>query len=255
MTKGLKKRLFKQIHSTLGGHIELLIAGGAAIDPLIIENFNAMGIPMIQGYGMTECSPIIALNRRDRNRAAAAGLPLPGTEIRVLDADEETGIGEVAVKSPSVMIGYYGDEEETAAVLRDGWLHTGDYGRISEDGFLYLTGRKKNVIITKNGKNVYPEEIEDHLLRSPMIEEVVVRGEDREDGGDTVIVAEVFPSGEYFGEKFGGAEPPGEAELLALITEEVEKTNSKMANYKRVRSVVIRKEEFEKTTTQKIKRS
>ncbi|MDR1272087.1 MAG: AMP-binding protein [Clostridiales Family XIII bacterium] len=254
MTKGLKKRLFKQIYKTLGGHIELLIAGGAAMDPEIIENFNAMGIQMIQGYGMTECSPLITLNRRDKNIAAAAGMPLPCTEIKIVDADESSGIGEVAVKSPSVMLGYFDDPEETAAAIRDGWLFTGDYGYISDDGFLYITGRKKNVIITKNGKNVYPEEIEYHLLHSPLIEEVVVRGEDRKGDGDTVIVAEVFPSSEYFRGNFESGGMPDEKRLLELITGEIEKTNLKMANYKRVRRVVIRKEEFEKTSTQKIKR-
>ena len=153
------KRMFKDVHENIGGDIKLFITGGAAVNPKVIEDFEAMGFPMIQGYGMTENSPILAVNRDRYSRADSAGRAMPGTELKIIDPDE-TGMGEILCKGPSVMIGYYDNEEETKNTIIDGWLYTGDYGRIDKDGFLYITGRKKSVIVTKNGKNVFPEEVE-----------------------------------------------------------------------------------------------
>ncbi|MDR0853110.1 MAG: AMP-binding protein [Clostridiales Family XIII bacterium] len=243
----MKKKIFKAVHEALGGHMELLISGGAAIDPLVIEDFNAMGITMMQGYGMTENSPILCVNKDRYFKAASAGLPMPGTEVSIMEPDEE-GVGEIACKGPSVMLGYYKNDEETANVLRDGWLYTGDYGYFDDDGFLFITGRKKNVIVTKNGKNIYPEEVEYFLGTSPFIEEVVVWGKDDPASGDLAICADIFPAYDEIAE----VEPT--ADVRALIDREVDKANAKMPPFKRVKRFDIREEEFAKTTTQKIKR-
>lgn len=241
-------RLFKDVHNAMGGSVKLFIVGGAASDPNVIRNYMAMGINMVQGYGMTECSPIIALNPDYACKPASVGLPLPGMKVYI-DQPDPDGIGEIVCKGPAVMLGYYKDEEETKKVLsEDGWLHTGDYGYIDRDGYVYITGRKKNVIVTKNGKNVFPEEVEYYLLKSPYIKEVVVRGE--EDKQDLVVTAEIYPDREALA---GAGDPEGDA-LHALIKKEIDRCNDMMPLYKRVKRFSLRDTEFEKTTTQKIKR-
>lgn len=244
------RKIFKDIHEVTGGHVKLFIAGGAAINPAVIEDFEAMGFPMIQGYGMTECAPIIAVNKDRYSKAAAAGLPLPGTEIQIIDQDEN-GIGEIVCRSQSVMLGYYQDPEETARVLRNGWLHTGDYGRFDSDGFLYISGRKKNVIVTKNGKNIFPEEVEYYLTGSPYIEEVLVHGVEDERTGDIVVKAEIYPNYELIQEELG---PMTQEEIQRFLKIQIDEINEQMPLYKRVKRFNLRKTEFEKTTTRKIKR-
>ena len=230
-------RLFKDVHNAMGGNVKLFIVGGAASDPNVIRNYMAMGINMVQGYGMTECSPIIALNPDYACKPASVGLPLPGTKV-FIDQPDSDGIGEIVCKSPAVMLGYYKDEEETKKVLsEDGWLHTGDYGYIDRDGYVYITGRKKNA-----------EEVEYYLLKSPYIKEVVVRGED--DKQDMAVTAEIFPDKEALAE---AGDPSGDA-LQALIKKEIDRCNDMMPLYKRVKRFSLRDTEFEKTTTQKIKR-
>lgn len=244
------KKLFKSVHQAMGGHMKMFISGAAAIDPVVIEDFNAMGITMFQGYGMTENAPIIAVNKDRYYKAASAGLPMPGTEIRIIDPDEN-GVGEIICKGDSVMLGYYDNPEETAKVLVDGWLHTGDYGYFDKDGFLYISGRKKNVIVTKNGKNIFPEEVEFYLNKSDYISEVVVWGLEDEKTGDTVVQAEVFPDYPAIEGKFGRV---SEDELKRILKKEIDEINEHMPLYKRVKRFEIREEEFEKTTTKKIKR-
>lgn len=243
------KKLFKEVHNAMGGQMQILISGAAGIDPIVIEDFNAMGLTMIQGYGMTECSPIIAVNKDRYHKAASVGLPMPGTEIEIIDKDEN-GVGEIICKSDSVMLGYYNDTEETQKVLKDGWLHTGDYGYFDKDGFLYISGRKKNVIITKNGKNVFPEEIELYLNKSEFIKEVVVWGLDESDG-DTVICADIVPDHEAIEQVFGKI---SNDEIRKVLKRVVDETNELMVSYKRVKRFNLRETEFEKTTTKKIKR-
>lgn len=245
------KKLFKAVHQAMGGHMQLFISGAAAIDPVVIEDFNAMGVTMFQGYGMTENAPIITVNKDRYFKPASVGLPMPGTEVQIIDQDEN-GIGEIICKGDSVMIGYYDNPEETAKVLVDGWLHTGDYGYFDQDGFLYITGRKKNVIVTKNGKNIFPEEVELYLNKSDFISEVLVWGFDDERSGDTVVQAEIFPDHPALEEKFGKV--PEEEELRKILKKEIDRINEQMPLYKRVKRFEIRKEEFEKTTTKKIKR-
>lgn len=244
------KKLFKAVHQAMGGHMRLLISGAAAIDPEVIENFNAMGFTMFQGYGMTENSPIISVNKDRYFKPASVGLPLPGTEVQIIDKDEN-GVGEIICKGDSVMIGYYKDPEETNRVLIDGWLHTGDYGYFDEDGFLYISGRKKNVIVTKNGKNIFPEEVEFYLSRIDLVKEVLVWGYDDEKSGDIVVCADIFPDYDAVEEKYGKI---SKDELQRVLKKEIDAINELMPLYKRVKRFEIREEEFEKTTTKKIKR-
>ena len=246
------RKVFEPIHSAIGNHMELFIAGGAAINPQVIRDYEALGIPMIQGYGMTENAPIIDVNRDYYSKAESVGPPMPGTEVRIFQPDEE-GVGEIICKGPSVMLGYYKDPEATAEVLKDGWLYTGDFGRFDEEGFLYICGRKKNVIVTKNGKNIFPEEIEYLLLEQPYIEEVIVYGVLEKKSGDTIVTAEVYPNFDAIHEKFG--KELSQEKIHDIIKENVEAVNDKMTNYKRVKRIKLREIEFEKTTTRKIKRT
>jgi len=246
----ITRRLFSNVHNVTGGKISQFIAGGAAINPQAIEDYEAMGFPIFQGYGMTECSPIIAVNKDRYSKAAAAGLPLPGTEVKIYNPDEK-GIGEIICRGPSVMLGYYRDDDATREALRNGWLHTGDYGYFDQDGFLYVSGRKKSVIITKNGKNIFPEEVEFYLTESEYIEEALVHGIDGLRNDDVIIKAEIFPNYPLFEN-----ENPEVSEdyIEEKIGEIIEKINDTVPKYKRIKRYYIRKTEFEKTTTKKIKR-
>ncbi len=244
------KKMFGTVHEALGGGVHLFIAGGAAINPKVIEDYQAMGIPMIQGYGMTENAPIIAVNKDCYSKPDSVGLPMPGTEVKIIDQDEN-GVGEIICKGPSVMIGYYENPEATAEAIHDGWLHTGDYGYMDDEGFLYVSGRKKSVIVTKNGKNIFPEEIEYVLGEYPYIEEVLVHGVDGMRNDDVIVKAEVYPNYPLIKEEKGDLD---EEQLKALINDIIEEVNSQMPNYKRIKRFNIRKTEFEKTTTRKIKR-
>ena len=247
--RAVTKRLFKAVHGIFGESLHQLIAGGDAIDPNVIAEFEAMGLPMMQGYGMTENSPIIAVNQDRYGKAASVGKPMPGTEVRIIDKDS-SGIGEVICKGPSVMMGYYKDAENTAKTIKDGWLYTGDYGYFDEDGFLYITGRKKNVIVTKGGKNIFPEEVEYYLLLSDYICEVIVYGKPEEVKDDLICTAIMYP--DYKALEEAGAE--NDEDKYKLLKEAVEEANSKMPPYKRVKRIEIREDDFIKTTTLKIKR-
>ncbi len=246
----LTKKIFKQLHETLGGYIRLFISGAAAIDPLVAKGFRDFGIHFLQGYGLTECSPIVTVNRDVHFRDESAGLPIPGVELKIVDKDSE-GIGEIVTTGPNVMHGYYQNEEATSKVLKDGWFYTGDLGYIDNEGFLYITGRKKNVIVTKNGKNIFPEELETLLNRSPYIKESMVWGKAGDDG-DIMICAAIVIDREAIEE-----EQPGvvdHEQLHSLIDKEVRALNKKLVLYKHIREFTIREEEFIKTTTKKIKR-
>ncbi|MDD6042628.1 MAG: AMP-binding protein, partial [Eubacteriaceae bacterium] len=248
--KALMKKLFKAVHHSFGDNITLFIAGGAAIDPAVVEDFEAMGLPMIQGYGMSECAPIIAVNQDRYSKAASVGKPMPGTEV-IIDNPDEDGVGEVVCKSDSVMIGYYENPEATAEVLKDGWLHTGDIGYFDEDGFLYLTGRKKTVIVTKGGKNIFPEEVEAVLMEDELIQEAVVYGKEDEKVGNVMVTADIFPNFPALEEAHGKMST---GEIYNFYRELVDGINKKMPPYKSVKRINIRDTEFEKTTTGKIKR-
>lgn len=247
----VRKKIFKQIHEALGGHIRLLISGAAGIDPQIAKGFRELGMSLIQGYGLTECAPIVALNRDNYYKDEAAGLPLPNLQVEI-DSPDEDGIGEIKCKGDSVMLGYYENPEATAEVIKDGWFYTGDSGFIDNDGFVHITGRKKNVIITGNGKNVFPEEIETLLNRSPYIKESLVYGKGQSDG-DTVICAKIVPDLDKIKEDKDNNLIPDES-IEKLIEKEVRDVNKAMINYKHIKEIALQEEEFIKTTTKKIKR-
>lgn len=243
----LSKKLFKEVYENLGSKLKVFISGASAIDPEVIRDFRAMGINMFQGYGLTECSPIVAVNADYCSRPESVGPAMPGTEIRIDEPDEE-GIGEILCRSESVMLGYYEDPEETAKVLLpDGWLRTGDYGYVDQDGFLYITGRKKNVIVTKNGKNIFPEELEYQLNKNDCIKESMVWGREDEASGETFITAEIVVDQDV-------VKGLSEEAVHALIKDAVDTVNKLTPPYKRIKKFNVREEEFEKTTTKKIKR-
>ena len=248
----VRKKLFKELHDVFGGRMRLIILGGAPVNPEILQFFQDIGFLCVQGYGLTECAPILALNRDVDFKNEAAGLPLPGCDVKILDPDED-GIGEFISKGDNVFMGYYKDPEATAQALdSEGYYHTGDLGYIDKDGFCIITGRKKNVIIAKNGKNVFPEEIEYLLSLSPFVAESVVSGEVDEAKDDIVIVATIFPDMENVEEKLG--EAPAVEKIEELLKEEVAKVNESLVNYKKIKKVVYRDKEFEKNTSKKIKR-
>jgi len=184
--KNLRKKLFHQVHEKFGGGLRLFVSGGAGIDPEVIRGFQKLGFKILEGYGLTETSPIVTVNRDNACRPGSVGLVLPECTVRIDDPDE-SGIGEIIVRGPNVMLGYHNNPEATAEVLTaDRWFHTGDYGRMDDDGYLYITGRKKNVIIAKNGKNVYPEEIETILNRDSHVNESMVFGKSDEAKGEEI---------------------------------------------------------------------
>ncbi len=246
----IRRKLFAEIHNALGGHLRLFISGAAAIDPRVSKGFREIGIKLVQGYGLTECAPIVGLNRDCWFKDDAAGLPLPGLQV-VIDNPNSENIGEIKVKGPSVMSGYYENKEATDAAIRNGWFYTGDMGFLDADGFIHITGRMKNVIVTKNGKNVYPEEIETLLNRSDYIKESLVYGMDGKD--DMVVCAQIVPDREKIDEdvKSGVIE---HKDVNSIISLEVKRINRELVTYKYVKEFTLRDTEFEKTTTRKIKR-
>lgn len=246
----MARKIFSKVHTVTGGQMKQFIAGGAAINPEVIDDYEAMGFPMIQGYGMTECAPIIAVNKDRYSKSAAVGLVVPNTEVKIFNPDEK-GIGEIICRGPSVMLGYYEDERSTREAIKDGWLHTGDYGYFDDEGFLYVSGRKKSVIVTKNGKNIFPEEVEYYLTENDVIKEALVHGVVKERNDDVVIKASVYPNYEAIFEENPNAT---DYDIKDMIEEIIEKTNNKMPSYKQIKRFYIRKNEFEKTTTKKIKR-
>ncbi len=243
------RKVFDKIHQNFGGHLRLLIAGGAAIDAQVLEDFDNFGFVALQGYGLTECGPILALNRIEARKNHSAGLPLPGVDVKIVDPDEY-GVGEIVGKGPNVMLGYWNEPEATAKVMEGGYFHSGDLGYIDEDGFVIISGRKKNVIVTKNGKNIYPEELEFALCRSDLISEALVSGEP-DGNGDYTIVAEIFPNEEAVTEANGGVKA-GPEDLNDLILAVVREVNEDLVAYKKIKRFTLRDTEFAKTTSKKI---
>lgn len=245
----IRRKLFSEIIENFGGELKMFLVGAAHIEPEILQFFTDIGITSIQGYGMTECSPLIAANRVCRHRNESAGLPIPEIYVEI-DNPDENGVGEIIAKGDSVMVGYYNNPEETEKTLKDGWLHTGDLGYLDK-GFIHITGRSKNVIITANGKNVFPEEIEGYLCRSKYISEAMVY--EAEIDGKKVLSAQVYPEAEAIEEAL--EKGCSHDDITALIEEEVKSVNKDIPQWKAVANLIVRKEPFIKTTTQKIKRS
>lgn len=234
----LRPKLFAELHNLFGGKLRKIVCGGAPIRPEMGEFFNDIGIPMTGGYGITECSPLVSVNDESSNDFHTAGHRLACLQWRIDEPNEE-GIGEIAVKGDVVMLGYYKMPEKTAEVIRDGWFFTGDYGYITPDDQICITGRKKNIIVLSNGKNIYPEEIENLIMNIDCVSEVVVRGLKNSKGDEHALEAEVYLN-----------EEKTESEVKALISEAL----AELPNYKKVTKVVIRKEPFPKTTSNKILR-
>ena len=245
----VRKKVFASVREGLGGRIKWFIAGGAALDPAMVKAFDNFGIHICQGYGITECAPLISVVRMDEYNPTSCGRPVCYMEVRIDKENPEDDFGEIVVKGDNVMLGYYNDPEQTAEVLdEEGWFRTGDYGYVDEKGFIYITGRKKNVIVLEGGKNVFPEEIEEYLGGISLIEECVVVGKKEDE--TTNIVALVYPNAEEC-EKAGLSDKEA---ICKAINDEVTKINKKLASYKHISRIEIMDEPFEKTTTQKIKR-
>ena len=248
----LRKKLFgESVLSNFGGELEMIICGGAALNQDIIDFFESIGVTVLNGYGITECAPLISCNRNEYRKTGSVGLPIIGGHVKILNPDEN-GEGEISYKGPNVMIGYYNDEEATrAAFTEDGYFKTGDYGKVvmeGDDQWIYITGRLKNLIIFSNGKNVYPEEIETDIQGVYGVNEVVVyAGESKSDPQKEVIVAEIYPD-------FEALEMHGITDAQKYFDDEIEKINRKNVSYKKVGKVKIRTEEFPKNTSKKITR-
>ena len=251
----INKKLLKDILKVFGGRMRVLISGGAAIDPAILQFFNDLGFIAVQGYGLTECSPMAALNPDTHKymRNSSVGHVLPGMEVKIEDKDED-GVGEICLKGSNVMMGYYNMPEETAKVIKDGWFHTGDLGYVDDENFIYITGRKKNVIITRNGKNVFPEELEYYLGKVPYVSESMVWAESDEAGQDDIITATIKPDMEEVAAALGEEAAKDTAAIEKLLWSEVDRINADLPLFKKIKKIVVRTEDFEKTTGKKIKR-
>ena len=246
----VRKQLFKEIHESLGPNLKLVVTGGAALDPETEKGFNDLGFDVEQGYGLTETAPVIAAETPKCRRLGSIGKKFPSVEVKIDDPDEE-GIGELMAKGPSIMLGYYENEEATKEALEpDGWFHTGDLARIDKDGFIYIAGRKKSVIVLNNGKNVFPEEIETLLNKVEGIKESFVY-EKKEDDGDVKVCVKIVYDKEMIKELYN---IEGEEKIREFLWEKVKEVNKLMPKYKYVREMIITEEELIKTTTLKIKR-
>ena len=242
-----RKKIFSDIHSSFGGRLRFIICGAAALQKSTAKDFMSYGIPVIMGYGLTECSPIVICNSENEPTVDSVGKPLDGVQIKIVNPDEN-GIGEIAVKGPMVMKGYYKNKQQTDKVMLNGWFHTGDLGFVDKNGNYHITGRSKNVIVTAGGKNVYPEEVEYYLSKEGVIRECMVYCE-----GDDIISVEVLPDTENIKKKIH-KNILSDDEIHSAVKEAVRNVNKTLPAYKRIRKVNIRKEEFNKTSTHKIKR-
>ncbi len=249
----LRPLFFKEIQEAFGGNMRLIICGAAPIRPEILRDFEAFGIQILFGYGLTECAPLAVMNNDKLHLAESVGLALPGTQAKIVDPDPQTGSGELCVKGQMVMLGYYNNPEATAEVIdEDGFLHTGDLARLDEKGRIYICGRIKNVIVTENGKNIYPEELEYHLSLNPLVNEVLVYAETNEKG-ETLVKCSIFPDNEALNEHFGEAEY-NDDDLQTLFAGVVKEVNNKLPSYKHIRGFKLRKTAFVKSASQKILR-
>ncbi|MBR6034275.1 MAG: AMP-binding protein [Clostridia bacterium] len=247
----IRRKLFKQILDGLGGELRLVITGGAAADPVSITGFNDIGVTTLQGYGLSETSPVIVAECKKARRIGSVGFPMINDTVEIVNKDED-GIGEIRVKGPNVMLGYYEMPELTAETIKDGWLYTGDLGYHDKDGYLFLTGRRKNMIVLKNGKKVFPEEIESLINRLDLVEESIVFGlEDEQDKNDVMLTAKIVYDENAIKEKY---EEKSEEELYNIVWEQIKELNTTFPRYKHIQKLIVSHEELIKTTTKKVKR-
>ena len=242
-----KKEVFKEIHDLLGGNIKLFIIGAASLEPSIEEKFRRLGFNMVQGYGLTETSPVVAIGNKKYHKTGSIGKCVPSDEVKLLDINKD-GIGELAVKGPNVMLEYYENKEATEKVLKDGWFQTGDLARIDEDGYIFICGRKKSVIVLKNGKNIFPEEMETLINKEDGVEESFIFGKPiSKDPNDIKIFVKIVYNKESF-------EGKTENEIKEYFNEKIKSINKTMPHYKAIRGIIISDKPLIKTTTNKIKR-
>ena len=242
-----KKEVFKEIHDLLGGNIKLFISGAASLEPSIEEKFRRLGFNMVQGYGLTETSPVVAIGNKKYHKTGSIGKCVPSDEVKLLDVNKD-GIGELAVKGPNVMLEYYENKEATGKVLKDGWFQTGDLARIDEDGYIFICGRKKSVIVLKNGKNIFPEEMETLINKEDGVEESFIFGKPiSKDPNDIKIFVKIVYNKESF-------EGKTENEINEYFNEKIKSINKTMPHYKAIRGIIISDKPLIKTTTNKIKR-
>ena len=247
----IRKKLFKEIHDNLGGCIRIMVAGGAALDPEKEKGFWDLGFNVLQGYGLTETSPVVSAELTHQKRLSSIGKKMPSVEVKI-DAPNEKGVGELLAKGDSIMMGYYHNEEANQeAFTEDGWFRTGDLARIDKDGYIYIVGRKKFVIVLKNGKNVYPEEIESLIDKSDLVNESMVFGMPAADG-DVTLSVKISYNKEYIEKEFGSIT---EQEIREKIWNWVKEVNKTMPKYKYIKKLFLTDEELVKTTTLKIKRN
>ena len=247
----VRKKMFKSIFDALGGNMRFIISGGAPLDKKVAKGFNDLGIELVQGYGLTETSPVIAAENAYKKRSGSIGFPMDNVELEIVDKDEN-GIGELRVKGPNVMLGYYENEEETKRVIRDGWFYTGDLGYIDKDGFIFLTGRQKDMIVLKNGKKVFPEELETLINRLELVKECIVYGmPDEKDKNDLKLSVKIVYDKDVVKEKYPNTT---EEELRKIIWEQIKEINKTFPPYKYIKNMILTDQELIKTTTQKIKR-
>ena len=246
-----KKKAFKEIHDMYGGCIKLFISGAAALDKEVIETFRNWGINLCQAYGLTETSPIIGIETNEHHRVGSIGRPIPHVEARIDEADDD-GVGELVVKGPNVMLGYYNNKKATDSVMEDGWFHTGDLARIDEDGYIFICGRKKSVIVLKNGKNIYPEEMEGLVNKIEGVKESFIFGKQQTDDKDNIkIHVKIIFDKEIMKEAY---KVEKEEDIYRVLTEKIKEVNSVMPKYKAIRGIIVSDEPLIKTTTGKIKR-
>ena len=250
----VERKIFATVYKSFGGKLRMMVTGAAAIDPNVIRGFEDLGIRMMQGYGLTECAPLVTGTPDfgdTYKKSGSVGVVVASGEIKIIDPDED-GIGEIIFRGPNLMLGYYNMPEQTAEVVRDGWFHTGDLGFLDEQNWLYITGRKKNVIVTKTGKNIYPGEVEIYVNRNRYIQESLVHGIEETVEEGTTVGIQIRPAYDVIYEEFGA--DFDENKIYDLIKQAVSEINAKMPIYKRIKKFSIRKDEFIKTTTKKIKR-
>lgn len=247
----IRRKIFKQIIDALGGELRLIISGGAPADPKISKGFNDMGIKTLQGYGLSETSPVIAAENSKAIKNGTVGIPMVNDIIEIVNKDQN-GIGEIRVKGPNVMLGYYEMPELTSEVLKDGWFYTGDLGYFDKQGYLYITGRNKNMIVLRNGKKVFPEELELLVNRLEIVEESMVFGMPSKDDKDDVKVSvKISYNKEVVKEKY---KDKSEEELYQIVWEQIKELNKTFPRYKHIQNMILTSEELIKTTTKKIKR-
>ncbi len=247
----LRRTLFKQIISALGGELRFVISGGAPADSKIAKGFNDLGIKTVQGYGLSETAPVIAAENEMAMKPGSVGVPMINDEVKIVNKDDN-GIGEIIVKGPNVMLGYYEMPELTAEVIKDGWFYTGDLGYLDNKGILFITGRNKNLIVLKNGKKVFPEELETLVNRIELVEESMVFGlPDKEDKDDVKLSVKIFYNKQVAKEKYPDK---SKDELYKIIWDQIKELNKTFPRYKHIQNLILSDEELIKTTTKKVKR-